>query len=101
MTTEVKTSVSVSEAELKLSIKSRAQNNGWSTVSERLKAPIDRSLFNIAGHFDRQHMIFSQKLYNNAKQMSNSDVSHNLFHCSYMRILVTGQEQILTGLKSS
>ncbi len=35
----------------------RAQNNGRSTVSVRPIVLVDRSLFNLASHFDRPHMI--------------------------------------------
>ena len=43
------------------------------SVHDSPKVPVDKSLFNLAGHFDRSHMIrFPQKHYSNDDNIAYS-----------------------------
>ncbi len=91
-----------------LELDSKYQNNGWSTISDWLKVPVDQSLFNLSGHFDQQHMtmiiLLIPPLHNVIKTQNRCQIAMSRNMTSFtvrICVSVTGQEQILTELKSS
>ena len=62
----------------------RAQYNGWSTVSERSKVPVDRSLFNLSGHFYRPHII---KIYDDNIDDNDDNVAYSPLHNVIVNVL--------------